>query len=185
MIDTDPAGEDADAYTVESESYRRSRRRRRTSFTLLALLLVLGGTYYYAASYWNAPPARSGTQVSCQPTAPTTGPLLPQHVRVNVYNATKRSGLAASTQKLLKERGFVIGTVGNDPAGRAITQSAEVRFGPAGERAAQVVLTTVPGSVPVKDEARTDATVDLVLGDGFQTIAPAPSGSGSPTTPAC
>ena len=74
-----------------------------------------------------------------------------------------------------------MGSPANDPAKRTIQQSAEVRFGPAGERAAQLVLAQVPGAVPVPDQARTDATVDLVIGEGFQSLAPAASATGAAT----
>ena len=175
----DPDGDD-EAITVESAAYQRARKRRRTTITLLALLVVLLGTYYYASSYWRNPstPAASAT---CTPSVPATGPVLPQQVRVTVYNATKRSGLAAIVTKPLKDRGFVVGSPANDPAKRTIQQSAEVRFGPAGERAAQLVLAQVPGAVPVPDQARTDATVDLVIGEGFQSLAPAASATGAAT----
>ncbi len=179
----DPRLEDADPddAPVESASYRRARKRRRTAISLIAVVAILLGTYYYASSYWNQPSNRAAAGPSCTPTVPASGPLQPQHVRLNVYNATKRSGLAASTAKLLKDRGFVVGTIGNDPARRTVPQPAEVRYGPSGERAAQLVLTQVPGAAPVKDEARADATVDLVLGDAFQQLAPAASATG-PTT---
>ena len=181
----DPALEagDPDDAPVESASYRRARKRKRTAITLLAVFAILLGTYYYASSYWNQPANRSASSPSCTPTIPATGPLQPQHVRLNVYNATKRSGLAATTAKQLKDRGFLVGTIGNDPARRTVPQSAEVRYGPSGERAAQLVLTQVPGAAPIKDEARADASVDLVLGDAFQQLGPAPTVTG-PSAPA-
>lgn len=176
----DPDG--GDAITVESAAYQRARKRRRATITLLVLLAVLLGTYYYASSYWNSASRTAAAAPTCTPTAPATGPLRPQHVRVTVYNATKRSGLAATVSKALKERGFVVGAPANDPARRTIPQSAEVRFGPTGERAAQLVLLQVPGAVLIPDQTRTDASVDLVLGEGFQALAPAASATG-PTDP--
>ncbi|MGB8383756.1 MAG: LytR C-terminal domain-containing protein [Dermatophilaceae bacterium] len=168
------------SFVVESESSARARKRRRTAIVLTVVALVLAGAFYYAASYWNAGPTASAS-ATCTPAAGSAP--VPSQVTVNVFNATKRQGLANSTAKLVKERGFVIGSVQNDPAKKAIAQSAEVRYGPNGEAGAQLVIALVAGAVPAKD-TRADGSVDLVLGDGFTAIAeptaPVPAPAGSP-----
>ncbi len=168
------------SFVVESESSARARKRRRTAIVLTLVALVLAGSFYYAASYWNAGPS-SNAAATCTP-APGSTPV-PSQVTVNVFNATKRQGLAGSTAKLVKERGFVVGSVQNDPAKKAVAASAEVRYGPNGEAGAQLVIALVAGAVPVKD-TRADASVDLVLGDGFtalaQPTAPVPAPGASP-----
>jgi hypothetical protein len=168
------------SFVVESESSERARKRRRTAIVLVVVVLVLAGAFYYAASYWNAGPSPSAT-ATCTPAAGSSA--APSQVTVNVYNATKRQGLASSTAKIVKERGFVVGTVQNDPAKKTIAQSAEVRYGPNGEASAQLVIALVPGSVPVKD-SRADASVDLVIGEKFTALAeptaPVPAPAGSP-----
>lgn len=168
------------SYVVESESSEKARKRRRTAITLGAVALVLAGSFYYASSYWSADPTSSAA-ATCTPTA--SGSVAPAQVTVNVFNATKRTGLAGSTAKLVKERGFVVGSVQNDPTKKVIAQSAEVRYGPNGEAGAQLILALVSGSVPVTD-TRADASVDLVLGDGFTALAeptaPVPAPAGSP-----
>ncbi|MGV1029715.1 MAG: LytR C-terminal domain-containing protein [Dermatophilaceae bacterium] len=170
------------SFVVDSESSARARRRRRTAIVLVVVALVLAGAFYYAASYWNAAPTPSAA-ATCTPSAGSSP--VPSQVTVNVYNATKRQGLAGSTAKLVKERGFVVGTVQNDPAKKTIAQSAEVRYGPNGEASAQLVLALVAGSVPVKD-TRADGSVDLVIGEKFTALAeptapvPAPAGTGAP-----
>ena len=40
----------------------------------------------------------------------------PAAIKVNIYNATPRSGLAKAAADELKKRGFTIGKVGNAPA---------------------------------------------------------------------
>lgn len=153
-----------------------SGRGRRTAITLLIVLVLLGGAFYYAYSYWQRP-AQTATGPTC-PTATTgTAMPVPGEVTVNVYNATKRSGLAGSVSKLVSQRGFKIGSVANDPAKKTITGTAEVRYGPAGEKGASLVAKLVTGAVPVKDAKREGASVDLVLGDGYTDLAPAPTGS--------
>ena len=87
-------------YVVESGASARARaRRRRAAITLLAVLLVLFGAFWYAYSYYRNPPAAAAT-----PTATCTTAKQPAKVTVNVYNATGRDGLAASTAEELKAR---------------------------------------------------------------------------------
>ena len=135
----------------------------------------------------------------CVTVTVTPGAGLPSTAQVttNVYNATDRAGLAASTAEQLQVRGFVIGTIANDPLSKTITASAEIRHGPSGERSARLMSLYIPGSVLVND-GRKDATIDTVLGAGFTAVAPqsqvdaamtapSPSASGpgcpSPTAP--
>jgi len=164
------------SFTVESESVARSRRNRRAAITVAVIVALLFGVFYFAASYWNTPPTKS-TPAAAASCTPSAGAIKPSQITVNVYNATKRNGLAGSTAKIVKDRGFVVGTVANDPLKKTITAPAEVRFGPAGEAASKVVLALVPGSVPVKD-TRADASVDLVIGDAF-TEVPTPTANPS------
>ena len=166
------------SFTVESESVARSRRNRRAAITVAVIVALLYGVFYFAASYWNTPPTKATATTSSSCT-PTPGTIQPSQITVNVYNATKRNGLAGSTAKAVKDRGFVVGTVANDPLKKTVTAPAEVRFGPAGEAASKVVMALIPGSVAVKD-TRADASVDLVLGDAF-TAVPTPTASASAT----
>ena len=94
----------------------------------------------------------------------------PSQITVNIYNATRRTGLATATAKVVKDRGFIVGTVANDTSKKTVPQPAEVRYGVSGQAAAQVVMTLVAGAVPIND-SRADGSVDLVLGDGFKQIA--------------
>lgn len=95
----------------------------------------------------------------------------PADVTTNVYNATDRTGLAAATAEELKARGFVIGTVANDPLGKTITGVAEVRHGPKGADAARLMAFYLPDAKLV-DDGRSDASIDTVLGAGFMDVAP-------------
>jgi hypothetical protein len=60
--------------------------------------------------------------------------------------------------------------VANDPLGKSVKGVAEVRYGPSGAEGAKLLVYYVPGAVLVADQ-RTDASVDLVLGEKFKTIA--------------
>ena len=96
----------------------------------------------------------------------------PAAVTVNVYNATNRAGLAGQTAAELKKRGFAIGKIGNAPAAleNKVPGSAQVTGGKAGAAMMTLLGTEVTGSHPVTDK-RNDTTVDLVLGNGFSTLA--------------
>lgn len=163
-------------YVVESGASTRARsRRRRAAITLSAVLLLLFGAFWYAYSYY-----RDGTPATASPTPCVTTTTKPVAVKVNVYNATNRDGLAASTAALLKKRGFVIGTVSNDPLHRNVKATAEVRYGAAGVKLAPRVESLVAKPAKLQDK-RKDASVDLVIGNAFTKLAPAPTA----TTPVC
>ena len=91
-------------------------------------------------------------------------------VHLEVYNSTRREGLAASVAAELKARGFNVDKIANqstDYAGTAVVVS-----GPAGESGAFNVQRNIAGTEYVQD-ARTDATVDVYLNNGFQDLVPA------------
>ena len=101
-------------------------------------------------------------------------------VRVNVYNATDRRGLASQVATLLRKRGFRVGTVDNDPLKRTVTGAAEVRSSRLGTAAARTVTAQLApagqvGAAPevtaVPDQ-RADASVDLVLGAAWHGLRP-------------
>jgi hypothetical protein len=154
--------------------HKQARRRghsRHTGRTVVVLLLVSAAA---AGGFWlwnqdSDPTATADTRPSCPPTQPAPTVVAARAVRVNVYNATERRGLASSVAKQLRKRGFVIGKVENDPAKRSITGIAEVRHSTAGAAPARTVSAQVASFVTVPDQ-RKDASVDLVLGAGFRTL---------------
>jgi hypothetical protein len=95
----------------------------------------------------------------------------PSAVKVRVYNGTDEAGLAQKVQAQLKKRGFQVIDVANDPESEPITQAAQIRYGPTGAGAAQLLQASVRGS-EIVDDAREDATVDLVLGNTFKALTP-------------
>ncbi|MGY5765538.1 LytR C-terminal domain-containing protein [Brachybacterium sp. DNPG3] len=170
---THPYGRSADDVRRRDQRLGRLRRVRITQlvvFSALAIALISVGVYAIRElSTPSADPGEitakdfSGVQpvVSC----PDDGavPLAPDQVTVNVYNGTSRSGLAGSTSSDLVDRGYVAGETGNTrEAGKTIT----IVYGPDGYLAAQSVLAQVGEAVLTLDD-REDASVDLLLGDGF------------------
>ena len=167
------------------------RRHQRTAITML----VLAGLVFIAGLYaWDSitDPDESSDRVAaatCQPAAPTDAPP-PAEIELNVYNATDRNGLASSIAGEMRARGFAILDVANDPSGREITGTAEVRAHLDSQAAVSLVMAQVPGAVFVADN-RTDGTIDLVVGAAFEALtppggAPAPPADGTSTPlPAC
>jgi zona occludens toxin (predicted ATPase) len=171
------------SYIVESGASRSRRsRRRRALITLVLVALMLFFAFWYAYSYYRssgeavaAPAPTCTTAAPAAPAAPAKAAAAPKpaDITINVYNATSRDGLAGKTASDVRERGFKVATVTNDPLQRTVTGTAEVRYGKSGAAKAKLVLGLVKGAKPVRD-ARTDASVDLVLGDKFTALtAPA------------
>lgn len=190
-----------------------NRHRRRQSPVVGVILVIVGMVVLFGAGYGLSRiiqgSSGGGESASSEPatgaetsTAPepepcvtvtvTPGAGLPSAAQVttNVYNATDRTGLAASTAEQLQVRGFVIGKIDNDPLSKTITAVAEIRHGPSGESAARLMAFYLPGAELV-DDGRKDATVDTVLGAAFTEVAaqsevdaalaapsPSPSGPG-------
>lgn len=71
----------------------------------------------------------------------------------------------------------------NDPLDRSVAV-AEVRFGPAGRGRAPLVVPLGGKGTTRLPDTRRNTTVDLVLGNKFTTLAPAPKPTGLPMCPA-
>ncbi|WP_404380092.1 LytR C-terminal domain-containing protein [Knoellia locipacati] len=163
---------------------RHRHQNRRAATTILIVLLMLFFAFWYAYSYYRA----SGAGEATPTTGPTCRPFNPKVptpavTKVNVYNATSKSGLAARTAADLRERGFLIGTVSNDPLSRKVAV-AEVRYGPAGRTRVALVSPLGGRGTTTMADKRKDTSVDLVLGSSFSTLAPSPKSAGLPMCPA-
>ena len=163
-----------------SPSNDSPRKRHPVTTTIIVLLMMavlFGATYgvvrLIRGGGSTTPDASPTTAAPCVTTTVQPGVVLPKPgtVTVNVYNATNRAGLAKRTSAVLATRGFPIGHVANDPLGKSVKGVAEIRYGPAGEQGAKLMLYYVPGAVLVVDK-RTDASVDLVIGEKFKAVAP-------------
>jgi uncharacterized membrane protein (DUF485 family) len=162
------------AYLHESgASIHRLRKRRRAAITLSVVALLLLGTFAYSAAYFQGWVGNRATaKPACQAVVASQA-LKPSAVTINVYNATNRNGLAASVAKLLRTQGFKIAAVANDPLDTRIDGVGEVRHGQSGAAAATLAAARLSGVKVVKD-ARTDNTIDFVLGDQFTALRAPP-----------
>jgi hypothetical protein len=139
---------------------------------LLVVLAAVAAGWAIAKDSGSAPPQGAPCVKSTVPFA-TEVPTRPADVRVNVYNATSRIGLANTVADELKLRRFRVDRVGNDPLQLTVQSPVQVRYGPRGAGAAQMLRAWFPGA-DTKLVARADAEVDLVLGmqyEGFTTAA--------------
>ncbi len=111
-----------------------------------------------------------------EPATPPAGTALtvpPSSVGVDVLNGTGTTGLAASVADLLREQGFAVGSVGNEPG--TVNQSV-VRHGPGVAEQARTGAAAVPGAVLEPSDSIGDA-VQLVIGPGYSTVVPVEVGA--------
>ena len=142
-------------------------RRQRAIITVVVVLLLLFFSFWYAMSYIRADQGAGSTNASVPARPACTSS--PQQVQVNVYNATNRDGLAARVAAQLKDRGFVVKTVANDPKKRTVTGRGELRYGTGSFADAQLVLRHTGSFQRIKD-SRQRRTVDVVVGPDFTRL---------------
>ena len=100
--------------------------------------------------------------------------LFVQDVTVNVFNASKREGLAARTMAELLDDGFAAGRAANAPKGTSLTDPAEIWVTDADDPGAKLLRRRV-GPVPVVEHPESSAPgVTLVVGDGFTELRRGP-----------
>jgi hypothetical protein len=104
----------------------------------------------------------------------------PTMTLVNVYNSTQQTGLAQSVAEELRERGFQIGEIGNDPERRKVRGTGELRiFGtnknpdPEAEKQKEALQAWNAG-MSVSREKRQSGSVDYVIGERWQGLNPEP-----------
>ena len=98
--------------------------------------------------------------------------MSPKSVRVRVYNATDRTGLAKQVADGLRQRHFIVLASGNDPLRdtRQADGIGEIRYGPNGEKQALLLSFWLPGIHLVSDTRR-DVAVDLAVGPTYRALA--------------
>lgn len=157
----------------------RNRRRYRRIRTAITLAILIGLVVLAAWYAWRAvtEPAATGDDTEpitrtpvCAVAVPTDAPP-PEEISVNVYNGTDRNGLASQVAREMREQGYVILDVANDPLNRSVTGVAEIRAANAEDLAVLLIMSQFPGATFVPDE-RSDAVIDVVLGQQFAAIGP-------------
>jgi hypothetical protein len=148
---------------------RSGRRPLPPLIFLLVLALAALATWWYVLRQDDQQTAKE--EKACQSAEAAAPPTLdPKTLHLNVYNATDTAGLATSVSTALKERGFLVDEVANDPTGRTVTGVGELRHGARGGEAAKYVAVYLPGAGDFQD-TRATAVVDVVIGPDFTTLA--------------
>ncbi|MBT2397444.1 LytR C-terminal domain-containing protein [Streptomyces sp. ISL-100] len=179
-------------YRITGDKYprmRRPRNRRRTILAVVASIVALGlagwGTLQLIDVFTGGGGKKTSatgrgqgcekTKAKAAPAAPARNAALPKPrtIKVNVYNATKRGGLAKETADELKKRGFTIGKVGNAPPeyDKKVKGAGILLGAPKAVSGVLPVLGTQLKGAVHKADARKDADVDLILGTAFKTLA--------------
>ena len=186
---------------IAPRRYRRRRPRWHAVAAIIAAAVVLVGLIFGIVKMFSgsSEPAAVAPTVNPSPcvtvmVSPAESLPVVSQVRVNVYNATKSIGLAGTTADELRARGFDIRTVANADGNRQAQGTGELRYGPTGKAAAQLLAYYFPGAVLIPDD-RAKRVVDVVIGSGFVAVVddatvaakkasptPSPSGIGCPTT---
>ncbi|CAB4925162.1 unannotated protein [freshwater metagenome] len=187
------------------ESVIRHPRKRRRPVWAIVLFVVLGTIGLFGVGFalsvllrgQSSPEAdepgavaASMAPLPCSTTMVTPAEVLPRtsRVTINVYNGTKRQGLAGETAQALAARGFLVKEVANDPEGQKVAGVAEIRYGPKGAVAAQLLSFYLPGAEMLPDD-RSKKVIDVVIGKQYSEVqgeaqvaaalaSPSPSTSG-------
>ena len=173
-------------YTTEAEVSVNARKKRRQLIVLGVVVLGLFFAFWYAWSYYQADNSARASRppaATCAPYDPKV--VTPANTRVNVYNASDRVGLAGSVSRSLRERGFVIGKVANDPSSRKAPKVAEIRYGAKGDGPGQAAAhVAAQGHQPwSRTSARWPRSTSRSV-RSTPTLAPVPTTTAMPMCPA-
>jgi hypothetical protein len=174
-------------YRITGGKYPRMRpprRRGRLVAAVVASAAVLGlvgwGTLQLIDVFTGGggTSTASGTGTHCR-TRAAAAPAVrvkplpkPGGITVNVYNATKRTGLAKSTADELKKRGFRIGNVGNASKqyDKKVKGTGILLGSPAAQDTTLRVLGTQLAGAETRADGRKGADLDLIIGDAFKGL---------------
>lgn len=156
---------------LENPVLFRHRIIHGVTLTLLTALVIAAVVFAVMVSRGDlqlqAPAAASEPGLSCPGASFDYPPN--KNVHVQVYNSTRREGLAGTVAAALRKRGYKVGAVANkitDYRGTAVIVS-----GPAGQSAAFNLQRNVRDTEYVQDK-RSDATVDIYLTSAFTGLVP-------------
>ncbi|MFF1462110.1 LytR C-terminal domain-containing protein [Streptomyces sp. NPDC058330] len=188
-------------YRVTGKAYprmRRPRRRGKLVLSAVAAVVALGlagwGTLQLVDVFTGGDKQASAadrpkTCPSPSASAPAKALPKPAAIKVNIYNATSRGGLAKSAADELEKRGFVIGKVDNAPAAydKKVPGTGLLLGAPTAADGSFPVLGTQLPDAERKTDARRTGDVDLIIGTkfkAFSTPAAAASALSALTKPA-
>lgn len=172
-------------YRITGDKYprlRRPRHRRKLVLSTAAAVVALGlagwGTLQIIDVFTGGDKqASAADRPKACPSPSASAPVKtlpkPAAIKVNIYNATTRSGLAKTAADELKKRGFAIGKVDNAPAAydKKVPGTGVLLGGTTAMNGSFPVLATqLPGATQ-KTDTRSTKDVDLIIGTKFKAFS--------------
>jgi hypothetical protein len=151
----------------------RPHRRAGPWLAFLGVLVVIAVVVWWQVL--GADTTKNPAADGCGPKADqSVAALDPKTVKVRVYNATERTGLAKQVADGLKRNKFTVVASSNDPLAdtRKVEGVGEIRYGSKGEKQALLLSFWFPGIQLVADP-RGDAAVDVAVGPTYKALASA------------
>lgn len=175
------------AAAARAQRRRRLRERQALIFGavitgVLIAAVFCGGIYLGLIKTPFDRPVQTMAAVTKDPVpCPPDGalPIPVNLIHANVYNGSEAKGLAGRTRADLATRGIVVLTIGN---AHSYDGTVRLTFGKQAVAAAYTLAANFTNPVLRLDE-RTDATIDVVLGNQFSALADAKSAALDPTKP--
>lgn len=152
------------------------RSRSLSTFGSAAVCLALVGGLG-ACSSGDKPAKKASTATTCPPANPKPSRSVKwSTIYANVYNASDNNGAAKKVAQRLKWRGLNVLDVSNDPQAedRPAPKYAEIRYGSMGKTIALNLAQQIPNANLYLDENRSDATIDIIIGNKFELTPEAP-----------
>jgi hypothetical protein len=144
------------------------------TLAVLVALLIVGsvvGWRALTAPLPEEPDDAAAAPAGCSSALPAGDPVRISDVRVSVFNAGSRQGLAGDVQQALTERGFIPGEVDNAPAEIEVRR-VTVFASDAADPAARLVARHFGKQTPVKVSTENlGPGVDVVIGDAYKRLA--------------
>ncbi|CAA9342273.1 MAG: hypothetical protein AVDCRST_MAG72-899 [uncultured Nocardioidaceae bacterium] len=152
------------------------RREVTTAITMLVLcgIVAFGAFYGWRSLFAEVPESGPEPTSSCANERLSVGDRLRSgQVRVSVFNAGDRSGLADTVATALQRRGFRIAVVDNAPSDSRVTR-VQVRSKDRQDVAASLVARQFGEQLRVRlSGLNLGRGVDVVVGNRFRRLAPA------------
>lgn len=138
-------------------------RALRTPFTLVVLLGILGYAAWWGYQKVTAPvPPPEPTPCVTQPIEKNR--LQSTQVSLRIYNGGSKRGLAGDVAQAMRERGFIVRTVGNTEV--EVTETVIVVQDKKSPEA-KLVRAFFKDAVVKEEPGRTDRTVDVLVGSAY------------------
>ncbi|MFC5281505.1 LytR C-terminal domain-containing protein [Arcanobacterium canis] len=166
--------------TNAREQYRQHLQRRQT-VVFGSIIATMMGLFLLATVFWTGLipfPFDPGFSAPAKPVSvpcPTSDkPVDPKTITAQVYNSTRRAGLAAKVAQALKTAGVSV-TDATNWSGSTLKPSATIFAGASGIDAAYTLRAYFPGSTVSFDSTQANDTVYVVMGSTQEDMVKKPT----------